>query len=278
MTVVRVLLILVVATVGLAAAGPADATPPGGLRDVDFEQKLGARLPAGASFVDASGASATLGQYFGARPVFLVMAYYRCPNLCGVMLRTVAQSLAPLDLVAGRDFDVVTISIDPHEGPDAAQEARRDLLEAYDRPGSEAGWHVLTGAEQGIRAVADAIGFRYAYDDDLGQYVHPAGLTLLTSEGRVARYFYGLEYLGRDLRLGLVEASGGRIGNPVDRVLLLCYGYDPATGKYTFMVTNALRIAGAGTVAVLASFIGVQLMRERRRRAAAADTRAEARP
>jgi protein SCO1/2 len=250
-------------------AGRADADPSRALlREIDFVQNLGARLPLDAHFVDAAGAPVRLGALLGARPAFVVLAYYRCPNLCGTMLRTVALSLAPLALTAGRDFDVIVVGIDPDEGPGAAAEAKAEMLRAYGPRADARGWHVLTGGEDEIAAVADAIGFRYAWDETAGQYIHPAGMTLVTPAGRVARYYYCLEYLGRDLRLGVVEASEGRIGSAVDRVLLLCYGYDPATGRYTLVVTNLLRIAGIGTVLALAVFVGLHLVRDRRRQSA----------
>ena len=190
--------------------------------------------------------------------------------LCTLVLNGLTRSLKPLAFDAGREFDVVVVSIDPKETPALAAVKKRGYLSRYGRPGTEQGWHFLTGDEPSIRRLAQVAGFRYHYDPQTGQYAHPAGIMVLTPQGRVARYLYGVDYAARDLRLGLIEASAGKIGSPVDQLLLLCFHYDPGTGKYTLAVIQALRVGGVATVVALGSFIGLMIWRERRARPALA--------
>jgi protein SCO1/2 len=253
--------------------GPAvrAAGRPEAVRDVAFEQKLDARVPLDVPFRDETGRTVTLADYAGARPALLQLAYYRCPMLCPIVLGGLVSSLKPLAFDAGRDFDVVTVSIDPTEGPEQALERKRDALSRYDRPGTEDGWHFLTGSDTSIRALTDAVGFRYARDEARQEYAHAAGIVLLTADGRVSRYFFGAEFSPRDLRLGMVEATDNQIGNAVDQLLLFCFHYDPAMGRYTPAAMTALRAAGALTVLVLASFIFFSVRRELRARAPGAE-------
>jgi protein SCO1/2 len=246
--------------------GPAVAAPaPANLfQRVGFDQHLGARLPRDARFRDSTGAPVRLGELLQGRPVVLVLGYYECPNLCGLVWQGLGESLQKLKLHVGEDFDVIAVSIDPNEGPDLAAAKRESVLNGYGRPESAAGWHFLTGDEPQIRAVADAAGFRYVYDPKIDQYAHASGLVVATPDGRISRYLFGVRYAERNLRLALVESSGGGIGSPVDQLLLLCYHYDPATGQYGLLITNLLRAGGAVTVAGVLGFVVVSRRRERR--------------
>jgi len=255
-------------------SGPLPVPPPGKaaaeqipiLREVGIDQKLDAALPLDLPFTDEAGRDIVLRQYFGQRPVVLVFAYYECPMLCTMVLNGVTGSIEALSFNAGRDFEVVVVSIDPGETPSMAAERKRTFLRRYGREQADAGVHFLTGREASIRALTDAAGFRYAYDEAIDQYAHPAAVTVATADGRVSRYLFGIDFPPRDLRLALVEAGAGRVGTAVDQALLFCYHYDPATGRYGLVIMNVVRIAGVLTVAVLAGSIAVSLRRERRRR------------
>jgi protein SCO1 len=236
---------------------------------VGFDQNLGTQLPLDTRFRDSTGKTVRLGDLLRERPAVLVLGYYECPNLCGLVWQGLQESLQSLQLRVGRDFDVIALSIAPGEGPELAAAKRESVLKAYGAPGSSVGWYFLTGDEAQIRAVADAAGFRYVYDPEIDQYAHASGVVVMTPAGQVSRYLYGVRFPERDLRLALVESSDGRIGSPVDQLLLLCYHYDPATGRYGLLITNLLRAGGALTVAALAGF--VVLSRRRDRRAALAD-------
>ncbi|MEE8201063.1 MAG: SCO family protein [Candidatus Acidoferrales bacterium] len=254
------LLFLVVA----GASAPVRGQNLSRLGQIGLEQRLNHPLPLELEFRDEAGRTVRLGDYFGERPVVLALVYYRCPQLCPMVLTGMVKSLRTLSFEAGQEFEVVTVSIDPSETPEIAAEKKRLLLRQYDRPGTEAGWHLLTGEEAAIQRLAEAVGFRYFYDPNTKLYAHAAGLMLATPEGRLARYFYGIEHSGRDLRLGLVEASQNQIGSVVDQVLLYCYHYDPTTGKYGLVIMNILRVAGLATVLALGIFLVVSLRRERR--------------
>jgi protein SCO1/2 len=211
----------------------------------------------------------------GKRPVILVLAYYECPMLCTQVLNGLTGALKVLSFDVGKEFDVVVVSINPREGPGLAAAKKQAYVDRYGRPGTADGWHFLTGREENIRALANAVGFRYAYDETIKQYAHGAGLELLTPKGVIARYFYGIEFSARDIRLGIVEASEERIGSPIDSVLLLCYHYDPATGKYGAAALTMVRIGAVATMIAFAAFLFVSLRRERaeRHRTAAAANR-----
>jgi protein SCO1/2 len=184
--------------------------------------------------------------------------------LCTQVLNGLVGSLEALSFDAGREFDVVIVSFDPREGPEQAAAKRTTALTRYGRFGTEAGWHFLTGDEAGIRRLTEAVGFRYVFDESLGQFAHPSGVTVLTPQGRLARYFFGIEYAARDLRLAIVEASQNRIGSPIDQVLLYCYHYDPGTGRYGLMVMRLVRLGGVLTIVALAAFIVIMRRAERR--------------
>jgi protein SCO1/2 len=252
----------------LAASGARADERPAALRDVAFAQRLGVQVPLDVPFRDESGATVTLRRYTG-KPVLLVPAYYTCPMLCTLVLNGVVSALRALPFDAGSAFTVVTFSFDPSDGPEAAAAKRATYLGEYRRPGAETGWHFLTGDAASIAALTDAIGFHATYDEANHQYAHASGIVLLTPEGRVTRYFFGVEFAPRDLRLGIVEASAEKIGTVVDQLLLFCFHYDPATGRYSRLALDAVRVGGAVTLAALATAIGWWLRRERLRGAAA---------
>jgi len=242
---------------------PKPVTPADVIREVGFEQNLDAQLPLDAKFRDETGKTVELREYFGKRPVVLALVYYDCPMLCTMILNGMTGSLKAVNLDAGIDFEVVAVSFDPREGPELAAEKKQAYVKDYGRAGTEKGWHFLTGEPESIRRLTEAAGFKYYWDEESQQFAHASGVMVATSEGRLSRYFYGIEYPPRDLRLGLVEASQGRIGSPVDTILLYCYHYDPATGKYGLVIMNVIRLGGTLTVVALAAFILVMLRRER---------------
>jgi protein SCO1 len=255
----------------LAAAAPLSAQPmmPSPVREVGWDQKMGAQLPLDATFRDENGKTVRLGDYFGKRPVILSLAYYECPMLCGIALEGLARSLRGFTLSPGADFEVVTLSFSPTEQPPLARDKKTNLLEAYGRKeAGEAGWHFLTGDETQIRRVTEAAGFRYRWDELQKEYAHATGIVVATPEGVVSRYFFGVEYAPKELRLGLSEASEGKVGGMTAQLLLLCFQYDPALGKYTATTMTVLRIAGAFLVLGFGIFLALMLRRERRDRAA----------
>jgi protein SCO1/2 len=207
------------------------------------------------------------GDYLG-KPVILALVYYQCPSLCNMVLNGVVRSIRAQTMTAGDQFDVVAVSFDPHETPEMAAAKKESYVKDYNRAGSERGFHFLTGTEASSRMLADSVGFRYSYDALSNQYAHASAIMILTPEGRVARYFYGIDYPARDVRLGLEEASGGRISSAVDQVLLYCYHYDPSQGKYGLAIMNAMRLGGLVTVACLVSFMLIMFRRDFRARGA----------
>ena len=241
----------------------AAAVLPPGLRNVSLEQKLDQQVPLDLTFRDDTGPEMPLSSYFAGKPVILALVYYQCPMLCTQILNGLAISLRAMSLESGRDFEVVAVSIDPTETPNLAARKKIEYLRRYAK--SSTGWHFLTGAEPQIQALAQAVGFRYAYDPRTKQYAHASAIMVLTPEGRLSKYFYGIEYAPRDLRLGLVEASQNKIGSPVDQILLYCYHYDPNTGKYTAIVMNIVRLAGALTILIFGSLLVWMWRRDLRR-------------
>lgn len=225
------------------------------LKDVGVDQKLNESIPLGLKFKDENGRQVELREYFGSKPVILSLVYYNCPMLCTQVLNGLERSLKELSLALGKDYTVVTVSIDPTERPVLASAKQQLYTGLYGRPGAAQGWHFLTGDEPQIKQLASAVGFRYAYDPDSKQFAHASAVMLLTPEGRLSRYFYGITYPQRDLRLGLVDASEGKIGSPVDAVLLFCYHYDPATGKYGVVISHVIQIAGGLTILALGGLI-----------------------
>jgi protein SCO1/2 len=235
------------------------------LRQVGFEQRLGAAIPLELTFRDDTGQQVRLGEYFHARPVMLVFAYYRCPNLCTLVLNGLVRTLRALTFTAGAEFTVVTVSIDPRDTPALAAAKKAHYVQSYGRAAAATSWHFLTGDAAAIEQLTKAVGFQYAYDAAHDQFAHASGIVLLTSQGVVARYFYGVEYAPRDVRLGLVEAAAQRIGSPIDKLLLLCYHYDPKSGKYGLVILRVVRLAGLATVLGLGVMVGVLFRRERGR-------------
>lgn len=246
----------------LFASGEAPNTPVPINSRIGFDQKLGAPIPLDLVLNDESGNPVSLGSYFGRGPVVLALVYYGCPNLCTMVINGLFKALHELPFDAGKTFHVLVVSIDPREGPELALKKKKSYLTQYRRPGAARGLHFLTGREKTIQALAKAVGFRYEYDAVAKQYAHPAGITVLTSDARVSRYLYGIEYAGKDLRLSLVEASGNRIGTLTDKFLLLCYHYDSAQGGYTARVMAVLRALAVATVAALGGAIFFLLRRE----------------
>src|SRR5262249_34490072 len=258
-----------------ALAGPAGQPgmdvqgPPEAAKDIRIVQKLDAQAPLEAESRDEAGRTVRLGDYFGDKPVVLVLAYYRCPKLCNMVLSGLLQTFREMSFTVGQEFNVVTVSFDPRDGPDIAAAKKQSHLEKYGRAGAEHGWHFLTGEKSQIDALADAVGFRYRYVEKEDLYAHASGIMVLTPEGRVSRYFYGISYSPRDLRFGLIEASQNKIGSPADRVvLLLCLHYDVRTGTYT-AVMGWVRAAGLLTVAALLGFFVWSWRRNRRLRRSA---------
>ena len=246
---------------------------PAALREVGIDQKLNNQLPLDARFKDADGNDVTLGQYFqSGRPVVLALVYFECPMLCTQILNGLTGALETMSLDAGRDFDVIALSFDSRETPKLAKAKKIAYMGRYGRPGTEHGWHFLTGSEDQIRRVTNAVGWRYAFDEAIGQFAHAAAVTVITPEARVSRYLYGIDYGGRDLRFALVEASNGKVGTTVDRALLYCYHWDPTTGRYGFVVMNVIRGAGVLTILGFGTFIVMSLRRERRMARAGART------
>jgi len=235
----------------------AAAERPPLLKDVGLDPHLGASLPLDAVFRDDTGAARPLGEWLDGRPAVLALVYFGCPMLCGQVLEAMTASLKPLSLDVGRDFDVLAVSFDPRDGPEAARAKKAEAIRRYGRPGTDAGWRFLTGDAEAIRRLTDAVGFRYAWDAAGAQFAHVAVVTVVTPDGRLARYFPGIEYPPRDVRLALVEASAGRIGTAVDRLLLFCYHWDAATGRYTPMVARALQLGGALTLLAVGTLIVV---------------------
>jgi protein SCO1/2 len=274
--VVLPVLFALVSGVGVARAsaqpsGPLMVPPPGKaateriplLKDVDIIQKLGHTVPLDLPFVDESGKDVTLGDFFGKRPVVLALVYYECPMLCTQVLNGVFSTMSAMPFTAGNEFDLVVISFDPGETPALAQQKKSAYFERYRRPGAENGLHFLTGRPESITQITNAVGFKYAYDPAIDQFAHPAAVTVLTHDGEVSRYLYGIEFAPRDMRLALVEAGEGHVGTAVDQALLYCYHYDPESGKYGFVIMNVIRAGGILTVAVLGIFI-VRNVRGRR--------------
>ncbi len=243
-------------------------TPIPILQEVGIDQRIGQQLPLDLTFHDETGRSVPLRNYFGQRPMLLTLVYYQCPMLCSQVLNGVVGGLLPLKWSVGRDFDIVTISFDPRDTPAVATEKRDTYLRRYGRAGADKGWHFLTGETPAIEALTKAAGFRYAWDPQIQQYAHASGIMVATPDGRLSRYFYGIEYAPKDLRLALVESSEGKLGNVVDQVVLYCYHYDPATGKYGAVVTNMLRLGGALTLLLLGGFLAVAWRRDLRKKTA----------
>jgi protein SCO1/2 len=244
------------------AGDPAKAKP-GLLKQVGIDQHLNQQVPLHLVFNDESGREVQLGEFFGKRPVILALVYYECPMLCTQVLNGLVSALGVLKFDVGREFDVVAVSINPKETPALAVQKKQVYLDRYKRPESAAGWHFLTGKEENIKQLAAAVGFRYAFDPGIQQYAHGAGVEILTPKGIISKYFYGIEFSARDIRFGVIEASDEHVGTPIDDVLLLCYHYDPTTGKYGATAIGAIRLGAVATMLGLGTFLFVSLRRER---------------
>ena len=262
----RVLLLSVLAALSASIASAAQTQYPTQnidvrpelLKDVGIDQRLNDSIPLDLTFRDEVGQTVKLRQFFGDKPVILSLVYYNCPMLCTQVLSGMERSLKDVPMDIGKQFNVVTVSIDPTEEPALAAAKRALYTGLYGRPGAAQGWHFLTGDEAQIRQLASAAGFRYAYDPQTKQFAHASAIMILTPDGKISRYFYGIQYASRDLRLGLVEASNGKIGTPVDQILLFCYHYDAATGKYSVLISRILKAAGVFTILVIG--IGIFLL------------------
>jgi protein SCO1 len=257
------LLLAAGAFVGLAAHAQQPARV---VQEVKWAQKLDEQIELDVPFRDETGAEVQLSRYFEAdKPVVLLLVYYECPMLCTEVLNGFVRCLKPLGLEPGTDFEIVTVSISHTETPALAAKKKQAYLDVLGRPAVANGWHFLTGSEDSIRRLADSIGFRFMWDPEIEEYAHAGGLTVLTPAGRISKYFFDVEFPPRDLRLALVEASQGEIGSFTDRVLLLCYHYDPTTGKYGLVITTVIRVLGALTVTLIIGSVLLMLRRDRRK-------------
>lgn len=235
------------------------------VQQVGLDQHLNAQVPLDLIFRDEQGRTVRLGDYFHDKPVILTLVYYRCPMLCTQVLNGLLESSQAVKMTMGTDYDVISVSIDPRETTSMARAKKKRYAESYHRPGAEEGWHFLTGTSGSIEQLTKAGGYRYVYDPKTDQYAHASGIVILTPSGRISRYLYGIDYAPDDLKLALIEASEQRIGSLSDRFLLLCYHYDPATGKYGFAIENAIRAAGVTTMVLMGGFLWLMYLRERRR-------------
>ncbi len=233
---------------------PSNVRPPG-LTNVDIVQHLNEQIPAELIFRDETGKQVRLGDYFGKKPIILNLVYYRCPMLCSEVMAGLSGSLKALKFDVGKEFDIITVSFDPKDTPEAATAKKADYIKRYGRPGAADGWHFLTGPQESIAALTKAVGFGYQYDPKSQQFSHATAIMILTPEGKLAQYYYGVEYPPKDLRLGLIQASQNKIGTLADQVLLYCYHYDPATGKYGAIISRIIQLSGGVTVLSLGLFL-----------------------
>jgi protein SCO1 len=241
-------------------APSANVKPPG-LKRAGIEQKLDQQLPLNLVFRDETGKAVKLGDFFGKRPVILTFVYYRCPMLCSEVLSGLEGSLKALSFNVGKDFDVLTVSFDPKDTPESATEKKASVLAHYKREGAADGWHFLTGSQESITALTDAAGFGYDYDEKTNQFAHSTAIMVITPEGKIAQYYYGVDFPPRDLRLGLVQASQNKIGTLADQVLLYCYHYDPQSGRWGAVVTHMMQLGGGVTILSLGAMLLLLLRR-----------------
>ncbi len=240
---------------------PANVRPPG-LKHVGIEQHLNDQIPPDLTFRDETGKSVRLGDYFGKRPMILNLVYYKCPMLCSEVLSGLTSALKPMKFDVGKDFDVLTISFDPRETPQDATASKATWLKRYGHPGAEKGWHFLTGPQPSIDALTQAAGFQYDYSQKTGQFAHATAIMVLTPEGKIAQYYYGVEFSPKDLRLAMVQASNNKIGSLSDQILLYCYHYDPNAGRYSVLILRVLRVAGIVTMVLLGGFMFLMFRRD----------------
>jgi protein SCO1 len=252
------IIICILGVLGVLAVGfKAQAQPslPPSLRGVGFDQRVNEQVPLDLAFRDEAGREVHLNDYFHGKPVILILAWYRCPMLCTEVLNGVTRSMLDMTLTAGKDFEVITVSFDPKEGPELAAAKKKTYMERYGRPGAEAGWHFLTGDERAINRLTDAVGFRYSYDEYNNQFAHASGIMVLTPTGKLYRYFLDVKYPPRDLQLSLVQASDNKVGSVVDQALLFCFHYDPSQGKYGPAVMNLVRLGGVLTLLAMGGMV-----------------------
>ena len=234
---------------------PSASVKPPGLTNVAIEQRLNEQVPLDLAFRDEAGKPVHLGDYLGKKPVILSLVYYRCPMLCNELLAGLESSLKVLKFDVGKEFDVLTVSFDPSDTPEAATQKKADILKRYRRAGADAGWHFLTGPQESIAALTKAVGFQYQYDAKSGQFSHATAIMVLTPEGKIAQYYYGVEFSPKDVRLGLIQAADNKIGTLADQVLLYCYHYDPNTGKYSAMIGRIIQLSGGATILGLGAML-----------------------
>lgn len=233
---------------------PASMRPPG-LKNVGIQQNLDGQIPPDLVFRDETGKTVRLGDYFGQKPMILSLVYYRCPMLCGEVLSGLSSALKVLKFNVGDEFNVLTVSFDPKDTSEIGAAKKAEYMERYGRPGAAQGWHFLTGPQTSIDALTNAAGFQYQYDPKTEQFAHSTAIMILTPEGKIAQYYYGVEYAPKDLRLGLIQASQNKIGTLTDQILLYCYHYDPTTGKYGAMISRILQLSAMATVLILGVFM-----------------------
>jgi protein SCO1 len=257
-------LVIFVSLTAMAVASPQPQLSADALARIDFEQKLNAQVSLDSAFVDESGGRLALRECFRRRPVILVLGYYRCPMLCSLVSNGLIESLQDLKPTVGKDFDIINVSIDPHETPALAAAKKHAYLKRYGRSGAAKGWHFLTGAEPEIKRLANEVGFHFAYDASVKEYAHPSGVIVLTPQGRVTRYLFGVQFSPKDLHAAIADAAANKIGSPIERLILLCFHYSPLTGKYASLIMTVTRVAGAAALCVLAAGVGAMVRRERR--------------
>jgi protein SCO1/2 len=262
---------LLIVVTAVATNSPAQTSSTDILKTVGIDQNLGAQLPLDAVFRDEAGRAVRLGEFFGGRPVLLNFVYYKCPGLCTQALTDLSRTLNGLAESAGEQFDVITISFDPSEGPDLARDKKVSYLRGYRRPKAEAGWHFLTGPADSIDRVTKAAGFHYAWDPVNKVFAHATAILVVTPKGKIARYFYGVEAPPTDVHNAIVAAVGESIGKPTEIVLLYCFHYDPKTGKWGLIVSRALQVLGGMTILLVGGFIWWQVSHERRRKPVGVD-------
>ena len=262
---IRLFVLLLILLAFTAPAAAAHDLTPDQLRTVRFDQQLGQALPLDLQFTDENGTPVTLEQFFGQRPVILTLNYFHCQNLCPLELEGLISGLNGVSFSPGTDFNLVTVSIDPREGPADATTTKAQALRGYDRPQDANGWHVLTGSQASIDELTDAVGFHYLYDPQQDDFAHPAGVVVLTPDGQVSRYLFGLDFSANDLRLALLEAGQGKVGSLLDRALLVCYHFDPLTGRYTPLALNIIHVGGAAGALAIFTFLGMLWRAELRR-------------
>jgi protein SCO1/2 len=241
---------------------PSNVRPPK-LENVGIEQHLDAQVPPDLTFRDETGKTVKLGDYFGRKPIILDLAYYNCTMLCGEVLAGLTGAMKMVSFNLGEEYDVITVSFNPNETPELAAAKKKDYIHRYGRPGAEQGWHFLTGQPDAINALTRAVGFQYQYDPKINQYAHATAIMILTPQGEISRYFYGVDFPPKDLRLGLVEASQNKIGSPVDAILLYCYHYNPATGKYGAIVANILQLGAGLTILIMGGMLFILFRMDR---------------